>query len=222
MSTDPEAGPHRVQVGQLYSPTRTSWPETPHLRLSPGSCDLALFLNEPSEEEAHEVSRGAASFAWVDGGPVSLLCFKFGSLSWMDAPFEPWLLAEDERGVPLGEPRQYLLLQVTLVDAATGIVRAMRVVPWPPQFAEPVRETLRRQLAEPGDHGAAARTVAAMYQSSTEQLASQTTVRCDIPPFTITNPEPGDSPPGDSPPGDSPPGDSVPGQAGPQDETGPA
>jgi len=105
VNTDPEGGPHRVQVGQLYSPTRTSWPETPHLRLSPGSCDLGLFLNEPSEEEAHEVSRGAASFAWVDGGPVSLLCFKFGSLSWMDAPFEPWLLAEDERGVPPGAPR---------------------------------------------------------------------------------------------------------------------
>jgi len=196
VSTNPEAGPHRVQVGQLYSPTRTSWPETPHLRLSPASCDLALFLNEPSEEEARDVSTAAASFAWVDGGLVSLLCFKFGSMSWMDAPFEPWQVAEAERGVPLGEPRQYLLLQVTLVDAATGIVRAMRVVPWPPPFAEAVRETLRRQLAEPGDHGAAARTVAAMYQSSTEQLAEQTTVRCDVPQLSLTSPEPGDAAPG--------------------------
>ena len=104
MSGDPDATWHRVEVGQLYSPTRTSWPETPHLRLSPSSCDLALFLTEPSAEEATEVRTGPVAFAWVDGGPVSVLCFRFGALPWMDTPFEPWQVAEGERGVPLGDP----------------------------------------------------------------------------------------------------------------------
>jgi hypothetical protein len=196
MSSDPGAAPHRVQVGQLYSPTRTSWPETPHLRLSPASCDLALFLSEPTEDEVREVSAGPAAFAWADGGPVSVLCFKFGALSWMDTPFEPWQVADDERGVPLGDPSQYLLLQVTLVEAGTGIVRAMRAAAWPPDFAEQVRETLRRQLAAPADHGAAARRVAAMYQHSSEELAEQSPVHCIVPQLVFDSPEREDSPPG--------------------------
>jgi hypothetical protein len=194
MSSDPDATWHRVEVGQLYSPTRTSWPETPHLRLSPAGCDLALFLNEPSDEEASAVRTGPVAFAWVDGGPVSVLCFRFGALPWMDTPFEPWRVLENERGVPLGDPGQYLPLQVTLVDAATGIVKAMRVAAWTPDFAEQVRETLRRQLAAPADHDAAARQVQAMYQHSSQQLAEQTTVRCSVPQLVLEQTKPEDGP----------------------------
>jgi hypothetical protein len=195
MSSDPEATWHRVQVGQLYSPNRTSWPETPHLRLSPAGCDLALFLNEPSDDEAREVRTGAVSFAWVDGGPVSVLCFRFGAMPWMDTPFEPWRLPAGERGVPAGDPGQYLVLQITLVDAATGIVRAMRVAPWTPGFAEQVRETLRRQLAAPEDHGAAARRLAAMYQHDSEELAGQAAARCIVPQLDFENRDVDDGPP---------------------------
>jgi hypothetical protein len=117
MSSDSGDSWHQVAVGRLYSPTRTRWPETPHLRLSPAGCGLTLFLNEPSAEEASELATGAVSFAWVDGGPVSVLCFRFGAMSWMDAPFEPWQVPESERGVPAGDPDQYLVLQVTLVEA---------------------------------------------------------------------------------------------------------
>jgi hypothetical protein len=197
MSGDSDATWHRVEVGQLYSPTRTRWPETPHLRLSPGGCDLALFLAEPSADEASEVRSGTVSFAWIDGGPVSVLCFRFGALPWMDTPFEPWQLPASERGVPAGDPNQYLLLQITLVDAATGIVRAMRVAPWTPDFGEQVRETLRRQLAAPGDHAAAVRRVEAMYQKSSQELAEEAEVRCSIPQLVLENREPEDDAPPD-------------------------
>jgi hypothetical protein len=194
MSSESGATWHQVAVGRLYSPTRTSWPETPHLRLTPGGSDLTLFLSEPSAEEASELATGAVSFAWVDGGPVSVLCFRFGAMPWMDAPFEPWQVPDSERGVPAGDPDQYLVLQVTLVDAATGIVKAMRVAGWTPAFAEQVRETLRRQLAAPADHDAAARQVQAMYQHSSQQLAEQTTVRCSIPQLVLEQPKPEDGP----------------------------
>jgi hypothetical protein len=196
MSSDSDATRHRVKVGQLYSPTRIRWPETPHLRLSPAGCDLALFLTEPSADEVTEVNTGAVLFAWIDGGPVSVLCFRFGAMSWMDTPFEPWQLRESERGVPAGDPNQYLLLQVTLVDAVTGIVKAMRVAPWTPDFAEPVRQTLRRQLAVPGDHRAAARQLEVMYQQSSQELAEHAEVRCIVPQqVVIGNREPADGPP---------------------------
>ena len=89
------------------------------------------------------------------------------------------------------------------MDAATGIVKAMRVAAWPPDFAEQVRETLRRQLAAPADHQAATRRVQAMYQQDSQQLAEQTAVRCVIRPLDLETKTPEDAPP-DGPPGAGP------------------
>ena len=167
-----------LEVGQLYNPKRTRWPETPHLRLSPAGCELALFFTRPAADEIQQVRKNPVSFAWVDEDLVSVLCFRFGTLPWMDAPFEPWRAPIEDRGVPVGGPGQRLLLQIVLVDAHTGIVKALRTVTWDPAFAKAVRETIRRQLASPYDHPAAGRQLGAIYQQDSRTLAGRATVRC--------------------------------------------
>src|ERR1039457_3759667 len=108
---------HVLEVGQPYNPGRTRWPETPHLRLTPGGCELVLFLGHPSAAEVRDVRTGIAQFTWTDGGPVSVLCVRFGTLPWMDTPHEPWREAEAVRGTPAGGPGTQLALQVGLGDA---------------------------------------------------------------------------------------------------------
>ena len=177
MSSDSGATWHQVAVGRLYSPTRTRWPETPHLRLSPAGCELTLFLTEPTAEEASEVATGAVSFAWSMAGQCQ--CCASGSVrcrGWTPRS-SPGRCPKASAASLLATRISDVVLQVTLVDAATGIVKAMRVAAWTPDFAEQVRETLRRQLAIPADHDAAARQVRAMYQHNSQQLAEQTTVR---------------------------------------------
>jgi hypothetical protein len=169
------------------STSATCRPETPHLRLSADGCELALFISRPTSAEVQHVHKGIASFAWLAGGPVSVLCFQFGTLPWMDTPYEPWrehALRDSEnrpgaeRGVPAGEPGQHLLLPVVLVDAGTGIVRALRVVTWEPGFAGQVRDTVRRQLASPRDDAAAGRQLDALYRQDSRALAESAAIRC--------------------------------------------
>jgi hypothetical protein len=52
---------------------------------------------------------------------------------------------------------------VVLVDAGTGIVRAIRAVTWPPRFVAVVRRSLDRMLATPFSPQAADTAVEALY-----------------------------------------------------------
>lgn len=169
---------HVLEVGQPYNPGRTRWPETPHLRLTPGGCELVLFLGHPSAAEVRDVRTGIAQFTWTDGGPVSVLCFRFGTLPWMDTPHEPWRETEADRGTPAGAPGNQLALQVVLADASTGLVKALRLLTWDPEFAEAVRQTVRRQLTCPRNDAAAARRLNALYAQDSATLAMNATVRC--------------------------------------------
>ena len=169
---------HILRVGQLYDPGRTQWPEGPHLSLTLAGCGLVLFLNDLAAEEIRQVRTGAAEFTWTDGGEVAVLCFRFGTLPWMDAPNDPWNEPESRRGVPVGDAGNGLALQVILVNAVTGIVQGLRLVSWPPGFAEAVRQTIRRQLAAPRDDLAAGRRLNALYQLDSGAIAARAAVRC--------------------------------------------
>lgn len=169
---------HVLAVGGLYNPGRRRWPEGPHLRLTPAGCELALFYDRPPSAEVRDVRTGVAQFAWLDAGPVSVLAYRFGMQPWADAPYEPWKEPEADRGVPAGAAGNSLALQVVLVDASTGIVKALRLLTWEPGFAQAVRDTLSRQLAAPPDDAAADRKLGELYRRDSAALAEQAAVRC--------------------------------------------
>lgn len=169
---------HILQVGKLYDPARTQWPEGPHASLTGAGCSLVVFLDSPDEEEIRQIRAGAAEFAWADCGEVAILCFRFGVLPWMDAPNVPWTEPESRRGAPVGDAGNGLALQVILVDAATGIVKGLRLLSWEPGFAEAVRQTIRRQLASPRNDRAAALRLDALYRLDSSALAEHAAVRC--------------------------------------------
>jgi len=172
-----------VAVGRPYNPSVASWEERPHLRLTPRFSELALFYARVEEDEAAQITRGDAEFAWVDGGPVSVLCFRFGALNWADCTYEPHLAHPSERGVPLADgPGGMMGVAVVLVEATTGIVRGTRGLGWPPGFTRVVRRTVARQLeaAKPDDAAAAAQ-LAGMYRLPPGQLAVYAAARCMVP-----------------------------------------
>jgi hypothetical protein len=137
------------------------------------------MLATPSDAEIQDIRMGTALFAWVDdGGPVAVLCCRFGSLPWMDAPHEPWKEKQADRGAPAGTAGSSLVLNVVLVDASTGIIQALRLLTWEPQFADAVRNTITRQLAIPRDDAAAGRALDALYQLDTAALATRAKARC--------------------------------------------
>jgi hypothetical protein len=167
------------EVGKPYNPRIRLWREGPHLRLTPAGCELVLFYAGPAAQEILDVRQGAARFAWIDAGPASVLCYQIGTMPWSDAPYEPWKEPAAARGVPAGGPGNGLPLTVLLVDAATGIIEAIRITTWSASFAQAVRETVTRQLAAPRDDSAAARALDDLYgRYDSQTLAARAMAAC--------------------------------------------
>ena len=147
----------------LYNPERTSYPEAEHLRLGPSWCELVRYWSSPSQDEIDQ-HRGTAQFAVVEAEPdLLLLAYKFGSLDWSDTPFQAHRMRPDEQGVPVGDPGDELLLTTILVDADTGIIRAIHLSVLSPDVADTLRHAVRAQLNAPFDDTAAGRKLGAIY-----------------------------------------------------------
>ena len=173
---------YRYQVGQLYNPRITRWPETPHLLLdAQAGPELTLFYGSPTAREVEQVRTGRIRFAWIDSDHTAIIAFRIGDLPWSDAPYHPHREKADGRdpGVP-GTDDESVLCFVVLVDADTGIIAAMRMVSWPAEFAGAVRRSVQRLMAAPYSKAATDATLKALYDRYTsEQLArTRTDMTC--------------------------------------------
>lgn len=137
---------HYYAVGKPYRPNRTTWPDG-HMqwRLTDAGVELLLFLGSPATSEITAVRTGRAQFALIAGQHALLLAHRFEpGLPWSDAPWQAC-----RQDVPVGLPLigeiGHLLLTVMLIDAHTGIVRAIRQTSWSARFVEAVRAAMRTQ-----------------------------------------------------------------------------
>lgn len=140
-----------IQVGQLFDPAITVWPETPEYNYRSGQHRLIIPLRRPRPDEVEAVRSGAAKFAFTTIGPVLVFQYRFGTvLPWSDALYTWHKVPVEERVEPTaltGEQR--VPLQVFLVDAATGITQVIRVLSLSPTFSRRLHEAIRQQAAEP-------------------------------------------------------------------------
>jgi hypothetical protein len=171
---------YRIAVGELYNPNRRSYSETPLLRVVRGHpVELVLFYESPTEIEIADIGRGRAKFAWVTSDHVAVLGFRFGGQRWSDVPYSPHLedLGSQRAGIEPGQANTPV--HVVLVDAATGVVRAQRLLTWPQQFGDAVRTAVDRLLDTPFSRQAHDAGVSALY-SRYPDTAKMVRERADV------------------------------------------
>lgn len=159
---------HRYEVGKLYSPNRTRWPEAVDFNYRQGVFELRLFFGSPSSREIRDVERGPCEFALFTEGDLVVLLYRFGqTVAWSDAPYSWHLVPQEQRTLPeaaLGGERRDTM-QIILIDAATGIIRALRIVSFSPAFSAALRLAIREQASRPWPGDAEYnRQVQALYQ----------------------------------------------------------
>lgn len=147
-------------VGQLYHPARQQWPEGAHYNYRAGAHELLVFLARPTAPEIRAIGRGASRFALAVTGQAIALCFAFDGdgLPWSYAPYSWHLVPEAERQLPSAvddmRPRERAVCRVILVDAATGILRALRLVSFSPAFTRALHAAIVAQSTTPWDEAA--------------------------------------------------------------------
>lgn len=168
-------------VGQPYIPGKVRWDEGVEYAWRGGGHELRLFFASPSAKEIRAIRKGMAEYALVVAPPVVLLLFRFGSMEWSDAPYTIHLEGEQDRTPPpdvAGEAR-YLLTNL-LVDAATGILQAIRVVSLSHTFTKALHAAIRDQLAAPFDRAAYDAHLDRLYRENptSMRLLRLATARC--------------------------------------------
>lgn len=175
---------HKIEVGTLYSPTRRQWQETPQLRMQAAGVELALFYASPTPTEVEAVRHGKAQFAWIDSEHTGMLAFRLGDgVRWSDCPYHPHREQAADPDARVGIPDEWVstLLTVVLVDAATGITRAILAVSWPERFTRAVRASVRRMLEQPYSdqaHNAAIDNLYARYPTTAKLVHDRADVTC--------------------------------------------
>jgi hypothetical protein len=172
-------------VGQLYSPVRTRWREGTQYNYRAGAHELIVFWSTPSVDEICAHRSAKARFALTVAGPVILLAFRFGDLPWCDAPYTWHMVPEDERDLPsadLEEDRRALVHHYHhyLVSAEDGVVRAIRMMTWSPEFTRTAHRAIRRQAEQAWDAREYDRALNALYSQhpTSTSLAKAAVASC--------------------------------------------
>jgi hypothetical protein len=142
---------HAYEVGKPYSENRRHWPELAQYNYRGGEHELVLFLARPTSDETQAVRRGDAELALFVERSLIVLLYRFGqALPWSDAPYSIHLVPFEQRTLPPETgPEEHALLQIILVDAGTGIIKAMRVVSMSPDFTQTLHNAIRKQFDQP-------------------------------------------------------------------------
>lgn len=139
---------HVFKVGQPYHPSRLEWPECVQYNYRGGQHELLLFFASPTAKEVRGVRQGRADFAVLWEPPVVVFLYRLeGACGWSHQPFSWHLVPEGERQLPPGEGGGLALLNVVLIDAATGLVRALRAVTMSEKTTARLHSAIREQAA---------------------------------------------------------------------------
>lgn len=145
---------HAYTVGELYNPSRTRWPEVAQYNYRGGEHELILFFNQPSPAEIRDVQKGEAEFRLFVQHDQIILVWRFGRIPWSDAPYTIHRVPESERVLPQ-PPRDIqnlrVFLHIVLVDADSGVIRALRAITLSSEFTAALHAAILDQAALPWD-----------------------------------------------------------------------
>jgi hypothetical protein len=161
---------------------RTELPEAIEYNYQAGDHTLLLSMKNLHPKEIEAVRAGEAEFGLYCENSIVFLLYRFGeALPWSDSAFSWWNVAEEDRGIPALRENlaERILLKIILVEASTGIVKAIRVTTLSPEFTEKLHEAIRNQAT--GEEFPRAEFVArslAIYKNQTPfELAAKAIVK---------------------------------------------
>jgi hypothetical protein len=146
----------RNRVGEPYRPGRSRWSAGSNCTLDHRGYSLTLFEPEVTEDLCGLIRDQPIYIRLFIESPLFVLCSRFGKASpWRATPYA-WPLdssGDRRKSIPLESIPQcsWARLQVSLVEADSGFIRARRIISLAPRFATTLRGAIRRQSLVPFD-----------------------------------------------------------------------
>lgn len=139
-----------VAIGKPLFEARRELPEAIEYNYQAGDHTLLLSMKNLHPKEIEAVRRDEAEFGLYFKDSIIFLLYRFGEvLPWSDSAFSWWNVSEEDRRIPAPQenPHERILLKIILVEAATGIVKAIRVTTFSPDFTEKLHDAICGQAS---------------------------------------------------------------------------
>ncbi len=138
----------KYEVGKPLVKGVTRYPESSKFDFTQAGPVLIQFYYKPTKEEVESIVNGKFQIGFTSRtGEVVFILSKFDDWPWSDAPYsvhlsKPFTFQEMTETQGFG-------LHIILVDAATGIVKAMRMVGLPHRFSKKLQKAIEEQKKTP-------------------------------------------------------------------------
>ena len=138
------------QVGEIYSSKHTEYSEATQYCYYNGVHDLALFWARPTLKEINGfLSQPLELAVYVEQSVLFLLYRIVDICEWSDVAYNIQQLRPEEQAVPADVPGNRAGVQMTLVNADSGIILARRMLNISPAMTQALRHTLQEQTLTP-------------------------------------------------------------------------
>jgi hypothetical protein len=137
-----------LEIGKPYTEGVSRIPEGIVFNFNQDGGYLRIAFDSPFESEIDEIKHGNIKLGLLEEDGIIFFFAKFGSLSWMETPYnvefsQPYSLEE------LTDENAGYALQIVLIDGMTGIVQAFKLIWFPNEMSKRFKELVEKQLKNP-------------------------------------------------------------------------
>jgi hypothetical protein len=169
----------KLKVGQLLQEGKTKYQEGVIFDFQQAGPLLYLFFNSPTETEIESIKKGEFEIGFYQKDEVIFIMAKFQGMPWMDAPYsvhlsQPFEFQEITEGKGFG-------LTTLLVDANTGILKAIRYSGLSTEFSRKLRIAIENQKNISWDERSYNQKIDMIYDNySTDDLVRRADAICKV------------------------------------------
>lgn len=169
----------KLEVGQLLQEGKTKYQEGVIFDFQQAGPLLYLFFNSPTETEIESIKKGEFEIGFYQKDEVIFIMAKFEGMPWMDAPYSvhlstPFAFEDIQEGQGFG-------LTTLLVDASTGILKAIRYSGLSTRFSQKLRGAIEAQNTIPWNEIKYNQKINEVYGNySTDDLVLRADAICKI------------------------------------------
>ena len=172
----------KLEIGQPYVPGCHTWPEGADYNFRSGGHELRIFLANVTSQEIATIHTAPVEFGLLVDRSGLFLIARFGRRFSFDCSYSWHRVSPEERTMPPPfeevPPALRSSISVILVEATTGIVAALRVISFSPDFSRGLHRAILEQaqaVPHPIEHE---RWVGETFRCTTHQLWERCQVRC--------------------------------------------
>lgn len=141
---------YAIEVGKPFVEGKVNYPQGTHFNFARNTYIIMMAFKDPTKEEIYAVKKGKTEFSCFMERDILVFLFKFKPLPWSDSAYHYHKNDVSNRSFPEAiADGMGIRLDAVLVDADTGIVKAIRQTRIDTDVSRKIVDAINYQIEHP-------------------------------------------------------------------------